>query len=225
MKPESAWRTRSVEGLVIIVSILAAFSIDAWWTNRQETANLNALIDLLAQDISADVTELRFRAARSDSIIERLDRLLAVGLGDASTPGAEELWVLSHWLFSTSQTDPTLSAYEVVRGSDSWAKVPSSLKVALSEYTRGPFAVDRRRDIDALRILNDLSTQYGGSAAWASRKEGSEVVAEQILRYLADPATQSWLHQRRSFVGSEAYWQRSWAQRLPLIADSLTVLP
>jgi hypothetical protein len=209
---------------VIIVSILVAFSIDAWWADRQQGESLHALLDLLGQDIDADVTELRFREARSDSILERLDQLLSVGLGETRSPGADELSALAEWLFRTSQTDQSLSAYEVARGSDSWNQVPSGIKVALSEYMRGPFSVDRLRDIDAVRSLLDLSARYGGAAAWESGKGGPGLVAEQMLRYLEDPATQSWLRAHAMSVRAEAAWQRRWAKRLPLIGDSLASL-
>jgi hypothetical protein len=58
-----------IEGLVIITSILLAFGIDAWWSERQDRADERASLELLVRDL--------------ESTIERLDEFELISLSAA----------------------------------------------------------------------------------------------------------------------------------------------
>ncbi len=57
MATERGWKRFLIEGAVIVVSILLAFGIDAWWGGRQEARRETELIDSLRRDMLATRAE------------------------------------------------------------------------------------------------------------------------------------------------------------------------
>lgn len=52
------WPRVLAEGLIIVVSILLAFSIDAWWSDRQEREQEQEVLNGLATDFAVNHSEL-----------------------------------------------------------------------------------------------------------------------------------------------------------------------
>lgn len=69
MSSSRTWPRLVIEGLVIITSILLAFGIDAWWSERQARADERASLELLVRDL--------------ESTIERLDEFESISLAAA----------------------------------------------------------------------------------------------------------------------------------------------
>ena len=64
-----------VEGLVIVLSILLAFAIDAWWDERQERIEEGEILHGLNQEFLGHTTgEYRDALAAIDTILEEIDR-------------------------------------------------------------------------------------------------------------------------------------------------------
>jgi len=63
-----------IEGLAIVVSILFAFSIDAWWEDLQEQEDLHELLIAVRADFETSKKTIEYRrtftAAKKESIIE-----------------------------------------------------------------------------------------------------------------------------------------------------------
>ena len=77
----SAWRRGLVEGLFVLVSILLAFWIDAWWDHRQAT-------QLEAQIVAAVADELAGNAIDAEDVLTTHDlRLAQIDRFIRSTPG------------------------------------------------------------------------------------------------------------------------------------------
>ena len=62
------WTTVAVEAIAIVVSILLAFAIDAWWTERNERENEQSALLALRSDLEASREQLAV-VLRSLSII------------------------------------------------------------------------------------------------------------------------------------------------------------
>jgi len=81
------WKRLSVEGVAIVVSILLAFWIDAWWNDRQRTLEeevILASLHLEAQDLLSSVDETRnYVGAIRDSTQQMLNA--SVATNDAMT--------------------------------------------------------------------------------------------------------------------------------------------
>ena len=88
---EINWKRASVEGATIVVSILLAFSIDAWWEDRRdrddEIALLTSLLDEF-REIRANVNDIRsFQGA----ILLSTRRLMTLSVETNPTVSDEEL--------------------------------------------------------------------------------------------------------------------------------------
>jgi hypothetical protein len=46
-----SWKRLTAEGVAVVVSILLAFSIDAWWQNRQEHADERVVLESIASEL------------------------------------------------------------------------------------------------------------------------------------------------------------------------------
>jgi len=58
MKQETPWNKLAVEAIVIVGSILLAFAIDAWWSERNETDQVNAVLAVLKLDLESSQRRL-----------------------------------------------------------------------------------------------------------------------------------------------------------------------
>ena len=71
------WKRLSAEGAAIVVSILLAFSIEAWWDNNQDRSEeqgiLLGLKSEFEQNLAFIETELSYRNAVIDSILKIFD--------------------------------------------------------------------------------------------------------------------------------------------------------
>jgi hypothetical protein len=56
------------EGAVIVVSILLAFGVDAWWDARQERAREESYLGQLAEDLESTLENNATFSGRADSI-------------------------------------------------------------------------------------------------------------------------------------------------------------
>ena len=102
---EIPWRRLTAEGAAIVVSILLAFAIDAWWEERQERAEeQQILLDLadefvMIRGVLSDHKDTHLaRLAAVESLLTRLDS------GDTDVP-KEDLAAALEDLFSPTTTD------------------------------------------------------------------------------------------------------------------------
>ena len=72
----SAARRGIVEALFILVSILLAFWIDAWWDERQAAGMERAMLGAVAEELARNEEEIAANIARLEAYLDRIDRLL-----------------------------------------------------------------------------------------------------------------------------------------------------
>jgi hypothetical protein len=136
MRSRARWRNRLIiEGLVVVASILVAFALDAWWSQRAERQVELGNLRALSSDFRQNVTRLETVIAREEEIVGASRRLLAVGdARDAQLP-ADSLAQLLGSLFVSSRFDPVMGAYEAVVGSGGLAQIrDDSLRLALADF-------------------------------------------------------------------------------------------
>ena len=107
------WLRIVAEGSAIVVSILLAFAIDAWWARQAEAEHRDALLESLHADFTVSQAHLAQWRAGNERIHAALtrfrERLVA-------TPPGAELIVPEDWLIAAvstptySPTDATLQA-------------------------------------------------------------------------------------------------------------------
>ena len=90
------WFRIFAEGFVIVVSILLAFGIDAWWDERQEAARRDALVESLRSDFQTTRTRLAESIGVGDEVIARIRGFLTLAGTEEALPldveGTEVRW-------------------------------------------------------------------------------------------------------------------------------------
>ena len=80
------WPRIAVEGTAIVASILLAFSIDAWWSGKQQHEAEQIVLQNLLDDLQ-DKQELLAEMTRfSQAIVESAESLLRVAAGSEDKP-------------------------------------------------------------------------------------------------------------------------------------------
>lgn len=140
------------EGLVIIVSILAAFAIDAWWDDHQELERERALLLGILQDLRDSERDLEFKTAISASVLERQEGLMSrfVEQPEGSTILASVYQLGS--LASVPTYDANTTTLDAAVSSGEFELIQNrSIKDALSGWQRA--YRDNREDEEAIRDL------------------------------------------------------------------------
>jgi hypothetical protein len=78
------WTKFGLESLLIVISILAAFSVDSWWATREQSAEVHQTLFQLREEFAANSQVLAERRERQLGIIKAAEELLAVTGSQAS---------------------------------------------------------------------------------------------------------------------------------------------
>jgi hypothetical protein len=88
------WSRLIAEGAVIVVSILLAFGVDAWWDARQERAREESYLGQLAEDLESTLENNATFGGRAESIDWAAARLVQ-SYYEATPPRPDSV---AHWL-------------------------------------------------------------------------------------------------------------------------------
>ena len=164
------WPRFGIEGVLIVASILGAFSIDAWWDGQQEARIRTDLVSTLKLDFETTRKRLAKSIALADALNERAAGFLkAVGSKEPVEPD-----LLRHQIagvFTKIDFEPALSAYNSAVATGKFGLLESAALVeSIAEFNQalgyyemhdriaadifylGPIW-ELRREIGSLRIL------------------------------------------------------------------------
>lgn len=97
------WPRILAEGTVIVVSILLAFSIDAWWDGRQQRHNETVLLQALLDDLIEKRERLAFRIKYNEGILDAAQALINTDAQDPLEPAEVDRLIGFTWWYN----DPT----------------------------------------------------------------------------------------------------------------------
>jgi hypothetical protein len=83
------WPRIAVEGAAIIASILLAFSIDAWWDDKQQHNAEQVVLENLLEDLRDKQELLNDMNRHNQAIVDSIEILLRVGVGLQEKPSNE----------------------------------------------------------------------------------------------------------------------------------------
>ena len=76
------WKRISAEGAAIVVSILLAFSIQAWWDEYQEERQLHEILEALEEAFSGNLSQINDSIEAVSANYELLNRFIQIGPED-----------------------------------------------------------------------------------------------------------------------------------------------
>ena len=124
-----------LEGLVVVASILIAFALDAWWSQRAEARTEAAHLRALRSDFQENVARLQSLIAREDATADASRRLLVVASTPRMPSPEDSLNNLLGRVLNSGRLDPVMGAYEAVVSSGGLAQVQDdSLRLALADF-------------------------------------------------------------------------------------------
>ena len=166
-----------LEGTAIVISIMLAFAIDAWWDERQETRKRTELATSLAIEFEANKELIDDHIERADSLIRQSNQFLELSSAEKSVP-LEELRQSIVGAFYAIEFEPALSVYNAAVASGTLGLLDNpDLLAAIADFNRAWAAYEV-----LTRIANDIT--FRGSI-WELRRDlGSlMVVAEPRDEY------------------------------------------
>lgn len=101
------WRRVVVEGLAIVVSILLAFGIEAWWSERQEGLRRHALMEDLEAEVVSNLAGLENAVARQRLRVERIEIILKELTPEPSGISRDSLIALQSDVLVNPSYDPS----------------------------------------------------------------------------------------------------------------------
>ncbi|MDX1394727.1 MAG: hypothetical protein R3195_10050 [Gemmatimonadota bacterium] len=149
-------RGLTVEALVIVVSILAAFTVDAWWDGRQESRRERAVLEGILDDFRQSKEDLEFKSGVAEWIATDsravLSRVRAAPEGSSIMASTRELAAVvgvPTYDANTATLDAAVSSGEIelVRS--------RAIREALSSWLRA--YRDNAEDERAIRDLGHTS--------------------------------------------------------------------
>lgn len=124
-----------VEMLVVVGSILIAFSLDAWWSRRAEERTGAAHLRALQSDFEQNVSRLKVHIEREERIADASRRLLLVASSPNAPSPEDSVRNLLGQVFNSGRFDPVMGAYEAVVNSGGLAQIrDDSLRLALADF-------------------------------------------------------------------------------------------
>ena len=104
------WPRIAAEGVVVVASILLAFSIDAWWAARQQREAEQVVLQALLDDLHVKQVLLSDMNLFSNAIFDSAAALLRIAAGTEQKPSDETIdrlfsdtwWVSSEALWDSA---------------------------------------------------------------------------------------------------------------------------
>ena len=184
------------EAAVIVCSILSAFSIDAWWEERQEDRRLLAALMNVREELVANSAELDLVAFRHRDIYESGVRVLEVAVGDVPPDTAfsrRAKWVLGGEMWLDVATE---ALDQVLVSAEGTSSLEPSLRTQLASYRSGLDQVWQQetmvRELVRGELTREISRRYDLLVlGTGSRAEGLLALAEShapadLVGYISD---------------------------------------
>jgi len=142
-----AWRGRFEEGATILLSILLAFGIDAWWQARGDRLELSDYLGAIRAEMSANLSVLRADSVRLEYARRAQVRLLTATGPGAAALGEDSLAALVGAAFDGVPSTLTTGAMEAFLASEAFSRVPEvAFQAGLANW-KGSYESLRRQSV------------------------------------------------------------------------------
>ncbi|MEL7453552.1 MAG: hypothetical protein AAGJ50_09310 [Pseudomonadota bacterium] len=83
------WAKITAEGVAIVVSILLAFGIEAWWSDRQEAQLVEENLAALRDELKSNLEEIRHERTFRRAVIQATQQLFELAQAEDAIPALE----------------------------------------------------------------------------------------------------------------------------------------
>ena len=109
------WQRALTEGAVIVFSILLAFWIDAWWSQREEDQRVDSLLHALEKEWGENLERIDAAIPKWDEYIAWTAQRINASLQDVDSISSEELeLIFDHPMFLFPFFSPSTGAWNAV---------------------------------------------------------------------------------------------------------------
>jgi hypothetical protein len=106
IEKEIPWKRLIAEGAAIVVSILLAFWIDAWWDRNQASERERVLLEALLDDMQSLQADRGYRDQYAEALVETARKLLDIGRASETDATARDVdHLLSDLLYTAGGLD------------------------------------------------------------------------------------------------------------------------
>lgn len=207
------WPRVFAEGVAIVVSILLAFGIEAWYSDRQDHAQANESLAALEAELRQNLNEIEIEIAFRRALVASAERLYVLSTSKEPAPGKEldklicDLTWGGHADVSTGALSSilqsgVLTSIEAGELQRSLAALPGLYEqTAISEENSSAFTNDelvyflnRRGSLNQIFNAGELSGRPGGVGEMASdyrfpttapRDHSTLLQSDEFLGYIA----------------------------------------
>jgi hypothetical protein len=140
-----SWSRITIEGFVIVVSILLAFGIDAMWDARLDRARERAYLELLASDLRSSLANIERFGSVADSLDPAVARLVRAYY-EPDLPSADSVVAWLNRFTANLVVQPRLGTAQTLVESGDLALIRNdSLKTAIRDYLSDVTYFDERQ--------------------------------------------------------------------------------
>lgn len=137
------WKRVSVEALAIVISILLAFAIDAWWDDRRDRVDERSYLVSLRREIAGSLDMAAIDIRRRQRAITAHEKLVAQIQGAARASDID-LYELISYVSLPIQYIPPRSVFNDIVASGGTLLIRSDeLRLALAEFEQGLHHLER----------------------------------------------------------------------------------
>jgi len=120
--PKIPWPRILAEGVAIVVSILLAFGIEAWWSNREVRLNVQENLIALRDELGSNLREIEYELSYRHAVIASIEKLSSSD-GSASSLTPEEIDKLIGDITWYGRADVSMGALESALQSDVFTEI------------------------------------------------------------------------------------------------------
>lgn len=213
MSNRLAWTRIALEGVVIVVSILLAFGIDAWWDRRQAAERFQGTLGSLEAAFVENIEGIEEQLEVSDGFRTHLETFFELSPSETlelSADAAHQVLTAVHRQVTASLNNEYLS--ELVAAADLSSQ--PVLEAHIARWRREAFLLRERRAVlvELEQVLLRASGHHPEMGPHLRGHEGPHPDAAALALLRADPdvmalantKAMSWAAYRGYFVGMKA---------------------
>jgi hypothetical protein len=223
-KPEYIpWKRIIVEGVAVVVSILLAFGIDAWWSERQERqAELEYLI-ALQKDFVETRESLDNQVNDVSRLFDNVDQVLSVIADIQTTELPESFSKMVGRAYSIPRPVPITGTYEDMVNSGSVQLIRNDdLRVALAKFMSVLEIMEFHSNMN-LQTYWDMHAPFANQNLILSDFDwviGDDATEEKIASYLVRSSIKHSFEINANAIKSQEFWNLMTGWKV-LYADQL----